>query len=93
MITLNSVIILLNKFYVRERACYCFSCLEEQYDECENQQWVEPWREVQLQREPSAAQTRSTKDAGDIEHSVHLAELTGEGSVVAVAADDDIHYD
>ena len=81
------------KFFVRERACYCFSCLEEDYSECENQQWVEQWREVQLQREPSAAQTRSTEDAGDIEHSINLAELAGEGSVVAVAADEDMDYE
>ncbi|XP_068689864.1 uncharacterized protein [Montipora foliosa] len=81
------------KIYVRERACYCFSCLEEQYDECENQQWVEPWREIHLQREPSAAQTRSVDDAGDIEHSVQLAELAVNGSVVAIAADEDLQYD
>jgi len=53
---------------------------------------VEPWREVQLQSEPSAAQTRSMEDVDDIKCSVNLAELTDEGSVVAVTADEDIHY-
>ena len=81
------------KIFVRERACYCFSCLEEKYDDCENQQWVDQWRELQVQREPSAALTRSREDAGDIEHSVQLADLADKGTIVAVAADDDRHYD
>lgn len=81
------------KIYTRERACYCFSCLEEEYNDCENQQWVKQWKETQIEREGSAALTRSTEDAGDIEHSVHLAELAGKGSVVTIAADDDRHYD
>lgn len=81
------------KIYTQERACYCFSCLEEKYKDCKNQQCVEQWKETQIEREGSAALTRSTEDAGDIEHSVNLAELAGKGSVVAIAADDDRHYD
>lgn len=54
---------------------------------------MEQWKETQIEREGSAALTRSTEDAGGIEHSVHLAELAGKGSVVAIAADDDRHYD
>ena len=50
-------------------------------------------RKTQIEREGSVALTRSTDDTGDIEHYVHLAELPGKGSVVAIAADDDSHYD
>ena len=76
------------KLYVRERACYCFGCLEEKFDECENEEWVDPWKEIQIEREPSGALTRSTADAGDVEHSINLSELADKRGVVAVATED-----
>ena len=59
---------------------------------CENEEWVDPWKEIKIEREPSGALTRSTADAEDVEHSISLPELAAKGSVVAVAAED-IQYD
>ena len=47
------------------------------------------WKVIMLSREPSTATTRTTEDAGTIEHSVQLADLATKDSVVAVAAEDD----
>ena len=46
-----------------------------------------------LTREPSGAMTRATEDASTIEHSVQVADLATKDSVVAMAAEDDSHYD
>jgi len=51
------------------------------------------WKEVMLTREPSGAMTRATEDASTIEHSVQVADLATKDSVVAMAAEDDSHYD
>ena len=37
--------------------------------------------------------TRTTEDASTIEHSVQVADLATEDSIVTVAAEDDSHYD
>ena len=51
------------------------------------------WKEIVLSREPSGVVTRTTEDASTIEHSVQVADLTTKDSIVAVAAEDDSHYD
>ena len=81
------------KVFTRERSCYCHDCLVGLYDSCENKEWVGNWKEVMLTREPSGAMTRTTEDASTIEHSVQVADLATKDSVVAVAAEDDSHYD
>ena len=51
------------------------------------------WNEMMLSREPSGAITRATEDASTMEQAVQLADLVTKDSVVAVAAEDDSHYD
>ena len=51
------------------------------------------WKETVLSRVPSGVMTRTTKDASTIEHSVQVADLATKDSIVAVAAEDDSHYD
>ena len=48
---------------------------------------------IVLSREPSGVMTRTTEDASTIEHSVQVADLATKDSIVAVAAEDDSHYD
>ena len=81
------------KVFTRERSCYCYDCIVGNFDSCENKEMVGNWKEIMLSREPSNATTRTTEDAGTIEHSVQLADLATKDSVVAVAAEDDSHYD
>jgi len=51
------------------------------------------WKEIVLSREPSGVMTRATEDASTIEHSVQVADLATKDSIVAVAAEEDSHYD
>ena len=51
------------------------------------------WKEIVLSRERSGVMTRTTEDASTIEHSVQVADLATEDSIVTVAAEDDSHYD
>ena len=43
--------------------------------------------------EPSGSTTRATEDVTITEESVQIAELATKDSIVAVAAEDDSHYD
>ena len=81
------------KVFTRERSCYCYDCLVESYDRCENKQWVGNWKEIKLSREPSGTSTRGTEEVATHEESVQLADLATKDSIVAVAAEDDAHYD
>ena len=49
--------------------------------------------EIKLSREPSGTKTRAAEDATTNEQSVQLADLATKDSIVAVAAEDDSHYD
>ena len=51
------------------------------------------WKEIVLSREPSGVMTRTTEDASTIEHLVQVADLATKDNIVAVAAEDDSHYD
>ena len=51
------------------------------------------WKEIVLSREPSGVMTRPSEDASTIEHSVQVADLATKDSIVAVAAEEDSHYD
>ena len=81
------------KVFTKERSCYCHDCIVENFDRCENKEWVGGWNEMMLSREPSGAITRATEDASTMEQAVQLADLVTKDSVVAVAAEDDSHYD
>lgn len=81
------------KVFTRERSCYCHGCIVENFDSCENKEWVGNWKEIVLSREPSGVMTRTTEDASTIEHSVQVADLATKDSIVAVAAEEDSHYD
>ena len=81
------------KVFTRERSCYCYDCIVGNFDRCENKEMVGNWKEIMLSKEPSNATTRTTEDAGTIEHSVQFADLATKDIVVAVAAEDDSHYD
>ena len=81
------------KIFTRERACYCHDCLAGRYNRCENMEWVDDWKEVKLAREPSGSTTRAAEDVTTTEQSVQLADLATKDSIVAVAAEDDSHYD
>ena len=54
---------------------------------------MDDWKEVKLAREPSGSTTRAAEDVTTTEQSVQLADLATKDSIVAVAAEDDSHYD
>ena len=84
------------KVFVRSRTCYCIDCINGEEGKCTNKEWVDEWREVQLERESSAATTRQTvetTEAGLLDTAVRIADLATKGSVVAIAAADDPDYE
>ena len=83
------------KVFKRDRSCYCLDCLLETDNQCSNSEWVDDWQELKIEREASPATTRNTDNAVVMttDTAVKIADLAVEGSVVAVAADDDASYD
>jgi len=70
--------------------------LLETGESCANSEWVDDWKELKIDREPSPAATRhAQKDtvAVTTDTAVKIADLAVAGSVVAVAADADSSYD
>ena len=60
-----------------------------------NSEWVDDWQELEIEREASPATTRNIDNTVVMttDTAVKIADLAVEGSVVAVAADDDASYD
>lgn len=83
------------KVHVRQRSCYCGECLYENYPDCKNKEYVDDFREVKLEREASAAVTRSQADQTPEAQPVHLhvADLVSKDSIIAIAAEEDDSYD
>ena len=83
------------KVFKRDRSCYCLDCLLETGNQCSNSEWVDDWQELEIERKASPATTRNTENTVVMttDTAVKIADLAVEGSVVAVAADDDASYD
>ena len=84
------------KVFVRNRTCYCIDCINGEEGKCTNKEWVDEWREVQLERESSdatARQTVETTQAGLLDTVMWIADLATKGRVVAIAAADDPDYE
>lgn len=44
-------------------SCYCENCFDGQCDDCENREWVEPWKEIEIEQEGSERRvTRSESE-------------------------------
>ena len=83
------------KVFKRDRSCYCVDCLMETGNACANSEWVDDWKELNIERERSSAITRNAEENAQVttDTAVKIADLSEEGSVVAVAADADSSYD
>ena len=79
---------------VRKRSCYCGECLLNNFNDCQNKELVDGLQEIMLQQEASAA-TTWTESEIPMAEPVHLqvADLVGQDSIIAIAADDDDSYD
>lgn len=83
------------KVLVRQHSCYCGECLYTNYPGCKNKEYVDDFREVELERKASAAVTRSRADETPEAQPVHLhvADLVSKDSIIAIAAEEDASYD
>lgn len=80
------------KVKTRLRSCMCIGCLTDM--DCENEEYVYKWREVEMSREGDVAVTRQNQDSVNVSKTVNaLTDLVEEGSTVAIAAADDAIYD
>ncbi|CAH3148943.1 unnamed protein product [Pocillopora meandrina] len=80
------------KVKTRLRSCMCIGCLTDM--DCENEEYVDKWREVEMSREGDVAVTRQNQDSVNVSKTVNaLTDLVEEGSTVAIAAADDAIYD
>ena len=70
------------------------SCIDEDFDNCQNKNYLDAWNEQQMKAlaEPSAKVTRSEPEP-DAERTKSLADLASVGTIVAVAAHLDPNYD
>ena len=62
---------------------------------CLNKDWLDEWKEVSILREATAATTRQESEILVLDHdtALHIADLAGKDSTVAIAAIDDPMYD
>ena len=82
------------KVLVRKRSCYCGECLFNNFNDCQNKELVDGLQEIMLQREASAATTRAQSETPLAEPvHLHVADLVGKDSIIAIAADEDDSYD
>ena len=79
---------------VNTRSCYCMSCIDEDFDNCQNKNYLDAWNKQQMKvlAEPSTKVTRSEPEL-DAERIESLADLASVGTIVAVAAHLDPSYD
>ena len=79
---------------VNTRSCYCMSCIGEDFDNCQNKNYLDAWNEQQMKvlAEPSTKVTRSEPEP-DAERTESLPDLASVGTIVAVAAHLDPNYD
>ena len=79
---------------VNTRSCYCMSCIDEDFDNCQNKNYLDAWNEQQMKvlAEPSTKVTRSEPEP-DAERTKSLADLASVGTIVVVAAHLDPNYD
>lgn len=69
-------------------------CLFDNFDDCQNKELVDDLQEIILQREASAATTRAQRETPVAEPvHLHVADLVGKDSIIAIAADEDDSYD
>ena len=66
-------------------SCYCENCFDGQCDDCENREWVEPWKEIEIEQEGS--ERRVTRSESE-DQRVGIKDLITENSVVAIASGD-----
>lgn len=82
------------KVLVRKRSCYCGECLFDNFDDCQNKELVDGLQEIILAREASGATTRAQNETPVAEPvHLHVADLVGKDSIIAIAADEDDSYD
>lgn len=84
------------RVFVRSRTCYCIDCIGGDEGKCSNKEWMDDWKEVILERESSVATTRQAVQDTEAtlgDTAVRIADLTAEGSVVAIAAADDPDFE
>lgn len=82
------------KVLVRKQSCYCGECLFDNFNDCQNKELVDGLQEIMLHREASAATTRAQREIPMAEHvHLHVADLVGKDSIIAIAADEDDSYD
>ena len=71
----------------RSLSCYCTSCLNQQYDACENKDYVQRWSVQEMISERSYGDQRITRSNFE-DQILQIADMARKGSVVAIASGD-----
>ena len=71
----------------RQLSCYCENCIEEDYEACQNADFVSAWQTVQLETE-TLQQNRVTTRSDASENVSSVKELLAKNTVVAIASGD-----
>ena len=84
------------RVFVQDWTCYCIDCNSGDEGNCNNEEWLDDWKEVRLERESSVATTRQAAEETEATlggTAVRIADLAAKGSIVAIAAADDPDFD
>ena len=71
----------------RQLSCYCENCIEEDYEACQNADYVSAWQTVQLETE-TLQQNRVTTRSDASENVSSVKELLAKNTIVAIASGD-----
>ena len=65
------------KVLVRQRSCYCISCILYDEESCSNKAWLDEWKEVTVRRDGSVATTRQATQELTVDHDTacHVADI------------------
>ena len=87
---------------MRSLMCYCDRCIDRQFEECQQKEYVDAWESVEIQPESryDDRQRESMKDlvaegtiiaiaSGDPGEKNYLLKVTGEGSEILTKRTDD----
>lgn len=76
-----------NSLDVRQLSCYCNHCIDGDYNECDNQWYVDSWEAIEIEPERGYGHQRATR-AEIQEQREGIKDLISKDAVVAIASGD-----
>lgn len=77
----------LNGLEIKSRllSCYCDSCMDGEYEHCQNREWVDSWEDIEMEQEGIVRRVTRNGTEGE---QASIKDLITEGYIVAIASGD-----